>query len=84
MRPLFDRLLVRRAEVKDETPEGIIIPDMAKTAPQEGEVVSVGPGCKYVKDSDKVFFSQYCGTDITVGEETLIILSEQDILCVQD
>ena len=83
MRPLFDRVLVRRAEVKGETEGGIVIPDGAKTAPQEGTVLQAGIDCKELKAGDSIVFSQYAGTEIEVDSEKLIILREEDVLCVK-
>ena len=83
MRPLFDRILVRRAAVKEETEGGLVIPDGSKIAPQEGMVVSRGPDCTQLVPGDKIFFSQYAGTEITIENEQLIILREEDVLCVE-
>ena len=82
MRPLFDRVLVRRAKVVGETEGGLVIPDAAKILPSAGEVVSAGPDCKCLGNGDKIFFSQYAGTEIEVEGEKLIILREEDVLCV--
>ena len=88
-RPLGDRVLVRRVEEEQKTRGGIIIPDTAKEKPQEGEVISVGPGArdedgKYiqpdVKAGDRVLFGKWSGTEVRVDGEDLLIMKESDIL----
>jgi chaperonin GroES len=89
--PLHDRILVRRLEEGETIRGGIIIPDSAKEKPQEGEVISVGPG--RVDDNgnrvpldiavgDKVIYSKYGGTEVKYGGEDLLILSARDVLAV--
>ena len=91
IRPLHDRVLVKRIEAGDKTsPGGIIIPDTAKEKPQEGEVIAVGPGKKVegtvqamdVKAGDRILFGKYAGTDVKIDEEDYIIMREDDILGV--
>jgi chaperonin GroES len=92
IRPLHDRVLVKRLEPGDTTsPGGIIIPDTVKEKPQEGEVVAVGPGKLLeggtvqpmnVKVGDKILFGKYSGTDVKVDEQDYLIMREDDILCV--
>ncbi len=91
IRPLHDRVLVKRLEEEDKTKGGIIIPDSAKEKPIMGKVVAVGKGKVRedgtiapldVKKGDKVLFSKYGGTDVTVGDEEVLILREDDILGV--
>jgi chaperonin GroES len=91
VRPLHDRLLVRRIEEKEQVKGGIIIPDSAKEKPQEGEVIAVGngkildSGTKLemdVKVGDKVLFGKYSGTDIKIDGEEMLILREEDVLAV--
>lgn len=91
IRPLNDRLLVRRLEEEEKTAGGIIIPDSAKEKPAEGEVVAVGPGklndkgervALQVKTGDKVLFSKYGGTDVKFDGEDYLIMREDDILGV--
>jgi chaperonin GroES len=91
VRPLHDRLLVRRIEEKESIRGGIIIPDTAKEKPQEGEVIAVGNGKTLengtkvpmdVKAGDKVLFGKYSGTDIKVDGEELLILREDEVLAV--
>ncbi|MCJ2143299.1 co-chaperone GroES [Methylobacterium sp. E-066] len=91
LRPLHDRVLLRRVESDEKTKGGIIIPDTAKEKPQEGEVVAVGPGARDetgrvtpldVKAGDRVLFGKWSGTEIKVDGEDLLILKEADILGV--
>ena len=90
-RPLGDRVVVRRVEEEAKTKGGIIIPDTAKEKPQEGEVISVGPGArdedgKYikmdVKAGDRILFGKWSGTEVKIDGEDLIIMKESDILGV--
>lgn len=91
IRPLNDRVLVKRLEGEEKTAGGIIIPDSAKEKPAEGEVVAVGPGktsdkgertAMAVKKGDKVLFSKYGGTDVKIAGEDYLIMREDDILGV--
>ena len=90
-RPLHDRVLVRSVEAEEKTAGGIIIPDTAKEKPQEGEVVSVGPGARDdsgkiqpldVKAGDKILFGKWSGTEIKLDGKDLLIMKESDILGV--
>jgi len=91
LRPLHDRVLVRRVEAEEKTAGGIIIPDTAKEKPQEGEIVSVGTGTKAedgkvtpldVKAGDRILFGKWSGTEVKVDGEDLLIMKESDILGV--
>ncbi len=91
IRPLQDRVLVKRIEEEEKTAGGIIIPDTAKEKPQMGEIVAAGNGKKTddgkvvaldVKAGDKVLFSKYAGTDVKVDGEEYLIMREDDILGV--
>jgi chaperonin GroES len=91
VRPLGDRVLVKRIEEEEKTKGGIIIPDTAKEKPQEGRVMAVGNGKTLddgkvvpleVKTGDKVLFSKYSGSDIKLDGEEHLILREGDILGV--
>ncbi|GAB1410658.1 co-chaperone GroES [Desulfovibrionales bacterium] len=91
LRPLHDRILVKRLEEEQVTKGGIIIPDSAKEKPIKGEVVSAGPGkvaddgnriAMSVKPGDKVIFNKYAGTEIKIDGEELLIMREDDILAV--
>jgi chaperonin GroES len=91
IRPLQDRIIVKRVEEEAKTKGGIIIPDSAKEKPMEGEVIAVGTGkilengkkqLLEVKKGDRVLFSKYAGTDITIDEVEHLIMKEDDILGV--
>jgi chaperonin GroES len=91
LRPLNDRVLIKRLEEEEKTAGGIIIPDAAKEKPQRGEVVAVGNGRFLdnnqrremgVKAGEKVLFSKYAGNEIKVDGEELIIMREDEILAV--
>ena len=91
VRPLADRILVRRIEEKETVRGGIIIPDTAKEKPQEGEVVAVGPGRKTeegktipldLKKGDRVLIGKYSGTDVKIDGIEYVILREDDVLGV--
>ena len=88
-RPLGDRVLIKRVEEETKTKGGIIIPDTAKEKPQEGEVISVGPGSLNdkgelraldVKAGDRILFGKWSGTEVTLDGEELLIMKESDIL----
>jgi chaperonin GroES len=91
IRPLNDRILVKRLEQEAKTAGGIIIPDSAKEKPAEGEIVAVGPGkmndagqrtAMDVKAGDRVLFSKYGGTDVKFDGQDYLIMREDDILGV--
>jgi chaperonin GroES len=90
IRPLHDRVIVKRIEEVEKTKGGIIIPDTAKEKPQEGRVVAVGPGRLEegkvipldVKTGDKILFGKYSGAEIKLDGEEHLILREDDILGV--
>ena len=91
VRPLHDRLLVRRIEEKEQVKGGIIIPDTAKEKPQEGEVIAAGNGkvldngtkiAMEVKVGDKILFGKYSGSDIKIDGEEYLILREDEVLAV--
>jgi chaperonin GroES len=89
IKPLHDRVIVRRIEESDKTAGGLFIPDSAKEKPQEGEVIAVGEG-KYkddgsrqtldVKTGDRVLFGKYSGSEITLDGEDFLIMREDEIL----
>jgi chaperonin GroES len=91
IRPLGDRILVKRIQEEEKTKGGIIIPDTAKEKPQEGKVVAVGKGKKNdegtlipleVKAGDRILFGKYSGSEIKLEGEEHLILREDDILGV--
>jgi chaperonin GroES len=90
IRPLHDRVIVKRIEEEEKTKGGLIIPDTAKEKPQEGRVVAVGPGRQddgkviplAVKAGDKILFGKYSGTEIKLDGEEHLIMKEDDILGV--
>ncbi len=88
-RPLHDRVLVRRVEADTKTAGGIIIPDTASEKPMEGEIVAAGNGHVNdngdvrpldVKEGDKVVFSKWAGTEVTIDGEELMVMKESDII----
>ncbi len=90
VRPLGDKILVKRAEAQDKTESGIYLPESAKDQPKEGKVVALGSGIlnketgEYmpftVSKGDRVIFSSYSGTEVKIGDDELLILSEDDVL----
>jgi chaperonin GroES len=93
LRPLNDRVLVRRVEEEEKTAGGIIIPDTAKEKPQKGEVVAVGQGRLFddgtrremsVKKGDKILFSKYGGNEVKIDDEELLIMREDEILAIME
>ena len=89
IKPLQDRVIVKRQEEEEKTKGGIIIPDSAKEKPQEGTIIAVGPGkvandgktiAMTVKEGDLVLFSRYAGTEIKIDGEEHMIMREDDIL----
>jgi chaperonin GroES len=93
LRPLQDRVLVRRVEPEVKTAGGIFIPDTAQEKPTEGEVVAVGPGMRdeegkvhplEVKSGDRVLFGKWTGTEVKLDGEDLMIMKETDIMGVLD
>lgn len=90
VKPLHDRIIVKRIEEEDKSKGGIIIPDTAKEKPQQGKVIAVGPGRREdgkvlpldVKAGDKVLFAKYSGTELKLDGEEHLILREDDVLGV--
>ena len=91
LRPLQDRILVRRVEEAQKTKGGIIIPDSAKEKPAEGEVIAVGAGKVSddgkkipleIKKGDRILFSKYGGTEVNIDDEEYLIMREDDVLGV--
>ena len=93
IRPLGDRILVKRVEEEEKSKGGIIIPDSAKEKPQEGKVVAVGKGkitddgkviALEIKEGDRVLFGKYSGTEVKLDGEEHLIMREDDILGIID
>ena len=91
LRPLQDRIIVKRIKEEEKTAGGIIIPDTAKEKPQEGKVIAAGKGKilengkvspTTVKKGDRVLFSKYAGTDVKIDGEEHLIMREDDVLGV--
>lgn len=89
VRPLSDRILVRRVDAEEQVKGGIIIPDTAKETPQEAEVIAVGPGKRNknggviapaVKSGEKILIGKYAGTEIEVDGDEYVIVNEDDVL----
>ena len=89
LRPLHDRVLVRRVMAEEKTAGGILIPDTAKEKPQEGEVIAVGSGTLNdkgelrpldVKPGDRILFGKWSGTEVKLEGEDLLIMKESDIM----
>ncbi len=90
LQPLDDRIVVRPSESEETTASGLVIPDTAKEKPQQGEVLAVGPGRRSdttgelipldVQVGDRVVYSKYGGTEITIDGEDLLILTGRDVL----
>lgn len=91
--PLGDKIVVKRLEAEETTAGGIVLPDSAREKPQQGRVLSVGDG-KLLKDGsrsphtvqegDRVLFSSYAGTEVSIGDDELLIMSSDDIMAVLD
>ncbi len=85
VRPLGDKIVVKRVEAEEKTKGGIVLPDTAKEKPKEGIVVAVGSGKLLeiqVKEKDRVIFTSYAGTEVKIGGEEYLIMNEDDILAV--
>ena len=91
IRPLHDRVVVKRVEEEQKTESGLYIPDTAKEKPIQGDVVAVGDGKildngekrpMAVKEGDRVIFAKYAGTEIEAGGETVLVMREDDIMGV--
>lgn len=92
VRPLGDKILVKRAEAESKTESGIYLPESAKDKPKEGQVIALGNGNlnretgEYmpftVKQGDRVIFSSYAGTEVKIDDEEVLIMTEDDILAI--
>lgn len=94
LRPLHDKILVRRDEAEDRTESGIYLPEKAKDTPKTGVVEAVGDGALNketgartplsVKKGDRVIFSSYAGTEVKLNDEKLLVMSEDEVLAILD
>ncbi len=91
VRPLGDRVLVKRLEAEEKTAGGIVLPETAKEKPKQGKVIALGDGRQLesgevaefqVKEGDVVLFGSFAGTEVTVGQEEYLLMSEDDILAI--
>ncbi len=91
LRPLSDKIVVKRLEAEEKTKGGIVLPDAAKEKPKEGKVFSIGQGkmlkdgtrAKFqVKKNDRIIFSSYAGTEVKIDGDELLIMSEDEVLAV--
>jgi chaperonin GroES len=91
LRPLGDKILIKRVEAESKTKSGIVLPDTAKEKPRRGKVLAVGEGKRTdkgervtpgVKKGDEVIFASYAGTEIKLDGEELMIMSEDDVLAI--
>ena len=91
LRPLHDRVMVRRVDQEEKSPGGIIIPDTAQEKPMEGEIVAAGNGARRddgtlvpldVKAGDRILFGKWSGTEVKIDGEELLIMKESDLLGV--
>ncbi len=91
IKPLGDKIVVERLEAEEKTSGGIVLPDAAKEKPKEGKVIAVGEGkllengkrAKFqVKKGDRILFSSYAGTEVTVDGKEYLVMSEEDVLAV--
>ena len=92
VRPLGEKILIKRAEAREKTDSGIYLPESAKDQPKEGKVIALGNGILNketgtympftVKKGDRIIFSSYSGTEVKIGDDEMLILSEDDVLGV--
>ena len=93
IRPLYDRIVVKRIEEKETTRNGIVIPDSAQEKPQEGQVMAIGKGKRLddgkmvaldVKAGDRILFGKYSGSEVKIDGDEYLILREEDVLGILD
>jgi chaperonin GroES len=91
LKPLGDRVVVKPLQKEEVTKSGIVLPDTAKEKPQEGEIISVGPGrvldngnrqALEVKKGDRVLYAKYAGTEFKIDEDEYLVLRESDLLAI--
>lgn len=92
LKPLADKVVIKKGKAEEQTKSGIVLPDSAKDKPNEGTVVAVGPGKKNddgkviplsIKVKDVVIYSGYAGTEVKIDEDEHLIVSESDILAIK-
>lgn len=93
VKPIGEKVLIKRLEPEEKTAGGIVLPDTAKEKPREGKVIELGDGKllksgerakSQLKKGDRVIFSSYAGTEVTIDGEEYLLMSEEDILAVVD
>ena len=91
LKPLADRIVLKRLDAKDKTKSGLILPDSAKERPQEGKVIAVGTGkvledgsvkSLEIKNGDRVLYGKYSGTEVIIDGDEFLILKEEEVLAV--
>ncbi|MDY3249162.1 MAG: co-chaperone GroES [Candidatus Choladocola sp.] len=90
LRPLGNKVVLKQLEAEEKTQSGIILPDSAREKPQEAIVIAAGPGQEtdgkpekmQVKEGDKVIYTKYAGTEVRLGEEEYVIVSQNDIMAI--
>lgn len=82
IKPLADKIVVKRLEAEEKTASGIVLPDTAKEKPEQGEVIEIGKEVNEVKKGDKVIFSKYSPTEIKVDSSEYLVIKEEEVLAV--
>lgn len=82
LKPLSDKLVVKRLEAEEKTASGIVLPDTAKEKPEQGEVMATGKDVKEVKKGDRVIFGKYSPTEIKVDGTEYLVIKEEDVLAI--
>ena len=91
LKPLGDRIVVKRLDAQDKTKSGLVLPDSAKEKPQEGKVIAVGSGrllddgavkALEIRNGDRVLYGKYAGTEVSLEGEDYLILREEDVLAI--
>lgn len=82
LKPLADKLIVKRLEAEEKTASGIVLPDSAKEKPEQGEVIAVGKDVKEVKKGEKVIFGKYSPTEVRVDGAEYLVIKEEDVLAI--
>ena len=82
LKPLADRIIIKRLEAEEKTASGIVLPDSAKEKPEQGEVIACGKDVKEVKKGDKVIFGKFSLTEVKVGDKEYSVIKEEDVLAI--